>query len=210
MSGMRALGSAAAAAFALLFGGAAAAADFPVSGSIAFNGNAGALPDGGTFGPSSYAPASGAIAAGRFTFPQATTSFSSTFGSVVVTYLLSQTNTSSGQIGADGTAAFSAVSMKLEVQQVRVGGFPVDVGTCVFQPIDLDLAGTASAAGLDLADASFTVPPVGASDCGGYASQINAALAGSNNRIDVHLAGDFTPPADNDTIFADGFESAAR
>lgn len=191
---------------ALLACGVAAAADFPVAGSISFNGSSGALPDGGTFGPSSYAAGSGAIAPGSFTFPQATAQFSSTFGTVVVTYHLSQTDTSSGQVEVDGSVTLADAAMKLEVLHVTVGGVPVGVGTCVFQPIVLTLAGTASATSLDLADNGFVVPPVGASDCGGFASQINAALAGSNNNIELHVAGDFTPPTGNDTIFANGFD----
>jgi len=196
------------AAAAVLASGLAAAADFPVSGTLTFNGNAGVLPDGGVFGPSAYAPDSGAIASGRFTFPQATATFSSGIGPVLVTYRLGQSDTSSGQVEADGAAALTPASMRLEILAVSVGGFPLDVGTCTFEPIAVALAGTASAAGLDLADDGFVIPPVAAGSCGGFADQINAAIAGSDNRIEVHLAGDFTPPADGDLVFADGFDPA--
>jgi hypothetical protein len=186
----------------------ASAVNFPVSGTITVNGNAGALPAGGVFGPSSYDAASGAIALGAFSFPQATTSFSSTLGLVVVTYQLSQTNMSSGQVASDGVAALTDATMKLQVIHVTISGIPVPVGTCVFQPIDVALTGTGSAAGLDLSDSGFVIPPVAPTDCGGYGNDINNAIAGSNNSIQMHLAGDFTPPAASDTIFANGFDPA--
>lgn len=179
--------------------------DFPVTGSITVNGNARALPSGGVFGPSSYDNGTGVIATGAFTFPQSTTSFNSVAGTVVVTYLLSQTNTSSGQVATDGIAALSATTLKLQVIAATVGVIPIDVGTCVFAPIDLVLDGTGSAAGLDLADSSFVIPQVGPTDCGTYGSEINNAIAGSNNSMQIHLAGDFAPPV-NDTIFVNGFD----
>lgn len=188
---------------------AAGATDFPVSGTLSVNGNSGALPAGGVFGGSSYDPGSGAIAAGAFAFPQSTISFDSSFGTVVVTYQFSQTNTSTGQVAADGVAALTDAAMRLEVTHVTVSGFPISVGTCVFAPIDLVLAGTGSAAGLDLSDDGFTIPAVASSDCGGYGDQINDGVAGSNNSIQTHLDGNFTPPAaSDDTIFANGFDLA--
>jgi hypothetical protein len=184
----------------------AAATDFPVTGTISVNGNLGDLPAGVSFGPSDYDAETGAISAATFTFPPSTASFNSQFGTVVVHYQLTQTNTSDGQVAGDGTAALSMADMQLSVVSVTISGFPVDVGTCVLQPLELSLDGSASAAGLDLADPAFTIPEVGASDCGGYGSQINDAIAGSNNSIALHLAGDFTPPQDTDTIFANGFD----
>jgi len=180
----------------------AAATDFPVTGTISVNGNLGDLPAGVSFGPSDYDAETGAISAAAFTFPPSTASF----GAVVAHYQLTQTNTSDGQVAGDGTAALSMADMQLSVVSVTISGFPVDVGTCVLQPLELSLGGSASAAGLDLADPAFTIPTVGASDCGGHGSQINDAVAGSNNSIALHLAGDFTPPQDTDTIFANGFD----
>lgn len=181
-----------------------AAVDFPVTGTVSFNGNSGSLPTGAVFGPSSYDASTGAIGSGRFTFPQSTATFNvSGFGAVTVTYLLSQTDTSNGQVAIDGIAALTPVSAKLEVLAVSL---PVSVIPCAFSPIDLDLTGTASAAGLDLADDGFTIPPAPTGNCGAFASQINAAIAGSNNSMQVHLAGDFTPPADADLIFRNGFD----
>lgn len=193
----------------VLVAGAASAANFPVSGTITVNGNAGALPSGGTFGPSSYDGVTGAISSGQFTFPQSELDFNSQFGPVTVTYQLSQTNTSNGQVASDGTAALSQVILKLEVLLVTINSVPVSTGngTCIFQPIDLDLAGTGSASGLDLTDPVFTIPPVGATDCGAFSSQINDNIAGNNNSAVMHLAGDFTPPPNDDTIFKNGFDT---
>lgn len=191
----------------------AGAVDFPVTGTISVNGNPGALPSGGHFGDSTYDAATGDLSAGKFTFPQATTTFhSDALGAdVTVTYQLSQTNTSSGQVAQDGVAALTSAQLKLQAISALVGFIPISFGnTCIFQAIDVDLTGTGAAGGLDLSDDSFTIPQVGATDCGGYGSQVNSGIAGSNNSLQMHLAGDFTPPSANDTIFIDGFESPNR
>lgn len=183
------------------------AVDFPVTGTVSFNGNSGSLPAGAVFGPSSYDASTGAIASGRFTFPQSTATFNvGGLGTVTVTYLLSQADTSDGQVASDGVAALAPVAAKLEVLAVSL---PLTVTPCAFSPINLDLAGTASAGGLDLADDGFTIPPAPAGNCGTFASQINAAIAGSNNSMQLHLDGDFTPPANVDLIFENGFDPVA-
>lgn len=186
---------------------AAGAVDYPLTGTISVNGQAGALPAGGTFAGSDYDAASGAIAAGRFTFPQATTIYASPLGPVTVTYQLSQTGESSGQVAADGVAALTPAILRLQVISASSPLGPISVGTCVLEPIEVALGGNGSATGLDLSDAGFTIPPVGAADCGGFGSQINQAIAGDDNAIELHVAGDFTPPGGDDTIFHDGFEA---
>lgn len=178
------------------------AADFAVSGTIVVNGQQGALPDGGAFAGSAYDAATGAIAAGRFTFPASTASN----GAVTVRYQLSQTDTSAGQVAADGVAVLEAASLKLAVLSATYSGVPVPLGTCEFQPILLELAGSGVESGLDLADAQFDIPPAPAGNCGAFRDQINAAFAGSDNGISVHLDGDFAPPAGDDTIFRSGFD----
>lgn len=191
----------------------AQAVDFPVTGTITVNGNPGALPAGGTFGDSSYDTATGDIAVGHFTFPQSTTTFhSDSLGAdVTVTYQLSQTNTSTGLVANDGVAMLTQAQLKLKAISAVVGVVPVAFGnSCIFQPINVDLAGTGAASGLDLSQTGFTIPQVGATDCSGFGSQVNSGLAGSNNNILMHMAGDFTPPSANDTIFANGFESPNR
>lgn len=184
----------------------AAAVDFPLSGTISVAGQSGALPAGGAFAGSDYDPTTGAIAAGIFTFPQATTTYSSPLGPVVVVYQLSQTDQSSGQVAADGVAMLTPSTLRLQVISASSTLGPINVGTCVFEPIEVELGGIGSSAGLDLSDPGFTIPPVGASDCGGFGSQINQAIAGDDNSIVLQMAGDFTPPSDSDTIFANGFE----
>jgi hypothetical protein len=186
---------------------AANATNFPVTGSISINGNPGVLPDGGIFGNSTYDPASGDITTGKFTFPQTTTSFDSQLGTITIVYQLSQTNTSTGQVVAGGAAVLTDASIQLDILSASIGIIPLDLGTCVFQPIVLQLRGTGAASGLDLADSGYVIPPVGATDCGNYGSYIDNALAGSNNTIQMHLAGNFTPPVD-DTIFENGFDPA--
>ncbi|MEO5625596.1 MAG: hypothetical protein ABIQ70_06290 [Dokdonella sp.] len=193
--------------------GHAKATNFPVSGTITVNGNPGVLPDGGTFGDSSYNATTGDIASGLFTFPQSTTTFhSDTLGvDITVTYQLSQTNASTGQVANDGVAALTQAQLKLKAISAVVGFVPIAFGnTCIFQPINVDLDGTGAASGLDLAQSGFTIPQVGATDCGGYGSQVNSGIAGSSNSIQMQMAGDFTPPPANDTIFANGFESPNR
>jgi hypothetical protein len=187
------------------------ATNFAVTGTISVNGNPGTLPSGGTFGDSTYNATTGALSAGKFTFPQATTTFhSDSLGvDVTVNYQLSQTNTSTGQVASDGVAALTQATLKLQIVSAFAAGVvPIPVGTCIFQPIDIDLAGTGSAVGLDLSDASFTIPTVASTDCGGNGDQINAGVAGSNNSMQVHIAGNFTPPPEDDTIFVNGFDPA--
>lgn len=178
------------------------AADFAVSGTIVVNGQQGALPDGGAFAGSAYDAATGAIAAGRFTFPASTASN----GAVTVRYQLSQTGTSAGQVAADGVAALETASLKLAVLSATYSGVPVSLGTCEFQPILVELAGSGAQSGLDLADAQFDIPRAPVGNCGAFREQINAAFAGSDNGIEVHLDGDFTPPATDDTVFRSGFD----
>lgn len=195
-------------AFALLLAlpHTAMAFDFPVTGTATIAGSAGDLPPNSHFAGSGYDSATGAIASGRFVFPQ-TTSVSSD-GTLRVTWQMSQANTSSGQVASDGVAALTDASFKLTVISASYGGFPLSLGTCVFQPITVGLSGTASASGLVLADEQFDIPPAPPGNCGSFRDQINDAFAGSNNRIDLHLDGDFTPPGDGDRIFDNGFEAA--
>lgn len=197
-------------ALLVLTAGVAGAADFPASGTITVNDNSGALPAGGKFAGSSYDSTSGAIAPGQFVFPAATITFPTSLGTVVARYKLSQLNTSSGQVAQDGVAALTVASMKLQILSATLGGvIPINVGTCVFAPIDVLLDGIGAASGLDLASPEFKIPPVGSSDCGGYGDQINDAIATSHNTMQIQIAGDFTPPAsDDDTIFKSGFDPA--
>lgn len=191
----------------MLLPATAAAVDYPLTGTISVNGQLGALPSGGAFAGSDYDPATGAIAAGHFAFPQTTTTYASPLGPIVVTWQLAQIGQSSGQIAADGVAALTPAILRLQVISASGPLGPIGVGTCVLEPIEVALGGTGSPAGLDLSDAGFTIPPVGASDCGGFGSQINAAIAGDDNSIAVRIIGDFTPPPGDDAIFADGFET---
>ncbi|MCK9540001.1 hypothetical protein [Dokdonella sp.] len=192
-------------------GGSALATDYPVTSQVTINGIAFDLPTGGTFGDSTYDTDTGSLSAGQFTLPQGEVSFDSDVGQIVATYRLSQTNTSTGQVGTDGIASLSQATMKLQILSALVGGLvPIPIGTCVFEPIDLFLVGTASSSEMVVSDPAFSVPPVAATDCGGYGDQINALIVGSANAIEFHLAGDFTPPAavDPDVIFQNGFESS--
>lgn len=194
---------------AILFftAGSAFATNFAVTGTLTINGSPGALPSGGTFGDCVYNPATGALSAGKFTLPQGTVSFATQLGPIVVTYQLTQTNTSTGQVDSAAMATLTQTAMQLTILSATIGGIPISVGTCVFEPIDLFLVGTGSAAGLDVTDPAFTIPTVANTDCGGYGAQINAAVAGSNNAIAMQLAGDFSPPIDDpDLVFEDGFE----
>jgi len=188
-------------AAALAFAAPAYATNFPVSGTITVNGNAGSLPSG-TFGDSTYDSTTGALSVGKFTFPQASTTINITgFGSVTVNYQFTQTNTSTALVASDGTAAMSQVVARLSILSTSL---PISVTPCGFGPIGLDLTGSGSAAGLDLEDRSFTVPPT-TDSCGGFKDQINDQLATSDNSIAPHFVGDFTPPP-SDKIFFDGFD----
>ena len=188
---------------------AVAGTDYPVSGSITVNGTVGPLPAGGEFTGSSYDEVTGDIGAGAFEFPQATIDFDSPVGAVTATYELTQTNTSSGQVEADGIAGVTSASMRLRVISAFIGGLvPIPIGNdCVFAPIVFGLDGTGSSTGLDLADAAFTIPEVAADACGGFGADINEGIAGGTNSIELQIDGDFTPPTEViDLIFEDGFD----
>ncbi len=188
--------------------GLARASNFPVSGTLTINGTPGTLPAGASFGDSTYTQATGLLSQGTFTIPQGTVSFESQYGPVVATYQFTQTNTSTGQVDAGGVAALSKATMRMAVVSATVSGFPIPIGICVFEPIDLFLVGTGAASGMDVSDPDFTIPEVAPLACGGYGGQINAAIAGGNKAIDLHLEGDFSPPAGGGggAVFADGFE----
>lgn len=157
-----------------------------------------ALPDG-TFLGSSYDPMTGAIGAGTFKFPQTTV----TNGSTSLTYQLSQTDTSIGQVDGTGAVLFSNAAFSVQLINGNYSGVPAVFGpSCVFEPIDIVLAGSASPTGLDLTDPSFAIPPT-TDDCNGWAGPMNGLVSTSSNSIHLQIDGDFTPP---DTIFMDGFE----
>ena len=183
----------------------AQAADFAVTGTITINGTSAPLPAGAKFGDSIYDAQTGLLSVGKFTFPQSSTTINvgPPFGTVTVTYQVTQLNTSTAQVAGDGVAAMTAVQLELAIVSTSL---PVPVTPCRFSPITLDLAGIGTSSALSLEDPAFSVPPT-ADSCGGFASQINSQLATSNNSIAPVLTGDFTPPPDTDTIFADGFES---
>jgi hypothetical protein len=184
----------------------ARADDFPVGGSLSVNGNVVALPDGGAFAGATYDPAIGVLSAGAFVFPQGSFDFAVPgLGQAEATYRLSQDNSSSGLVAADGIAALTEADLTLSVLSLSVGGFPIDLGTCEVGPIAVLLDGTASASGMQLADSGFAIPPVAADACGGFADQINDAVAGSDTSVEFDFAGDFSPPS-GDRIFGDGFD----
>lgn len=192
----------------------AAAAQFPVSGTLGFGGDAIAVPAGAAFGDSSYDAGTGELSTGTFSFPDITVSRSlGVLGTLVVTAALTQTNTAMGLVDTAGNAVLTSVDMQVHIisaeLQTILGSTPINVGSsCDFAPISWDaLGGTASVAGLDVAQASFAVPET-LDACGGYAEEINAALAGGDGAVTLHLAGSFPPPegTGGDVIFADGFD----
>lgn len=198
-------------ALVLLMGSSAAnlalATDFPVTGSIIVNGEQGELPPNGVFAHSGYDPGDGLIDAGTFTFP-VTTETSVSDGIVfVLKYQMIQTDSSNGAVATDGVAALSTATFKLTILSITAGGVPIPIGQCTIEPIAVDLAGTASAEGLDLADEQFDIPEVPPGQCGSFRGSLNDAFFGPNNSMNLLLAGDFTPPPKTDLIFKNGFDN---
>lgn len=193
-------------ATALLLALPVAAAQFPVTGTVAFGSETSALPTGTNFGDSTWNPATGELSSGRFHFPRASISRDTDLGPLKITYDLTQTSDSMALVDADGNAAFTTVALQLHVVSVTLGYLPLDIGpACDFAPLLWDdLAGTASAAGMEVAQASFGVPET--SGCGAWRDQINDAIAAADGSVELELAGDFTPPS-GDLIFSDGFET---
>lgn len=187
----------------LLFSLQAAATQYPISsGTVTINGSSAALPTGGTFGNSTYDGGTGYLSAGKFAFPEATIDTDGT----TITYQLVQTDTSSALVGSGGNVGFTTANMKLSIISALYNGFPVPVSPCTFSPIVWDsLGGTASGTGMQISNGNFEVPPT-TDACGGLKDQINEALIGNENSISMTIDGNFTPPAQDDRIFASGFE----
>lgn len=193
--------------------GTASADQLSVIGSVTINGGTStALPPDVTFGDSTYNASNGDLSAGNFTFPSSTISFDS--GNGTVTYQFSQTNTSIALVSSTGMAVLTPANMRLKVLSatydlgIGIGPIPISVGSnCVFEPIHWsNLWGAATATGIELMQAAFTVPAT-QGNCGGYATRINDALQGNNNSIELLIAGTFALPAsgDSDLIFFNGF-----
>ncbi len=182
----------------------AAATQYPISsGTVTIDGNTSPLPSGGTFGDSSYDAGTGYLSPGKFAFPQATVQS----GDFSITYQLVQTDTSAALVGSDGSVGFSTATMQLSIVSASYLGVPLSVSPCVFAPIAWDtLGGSASGSGMQISNGIFTVPPT-TDSCGGYQAQINGALTGNQNSIVMVIDGSFTPPALDDRIYMDGFDT---
>ncbi|MGB8635895.1 MAG: hypothetical protein WCD36_11540 [Rhodanobacteraceae bacterium] len=182
----------------------AAATQYPIgSGTVTINGSSEALPAGGTFGDSSYDAGTGYLSPGKFAFPQATVAN----GDFTITYQLAQSDTSAALVGSNGNVGFTTASMQLSIVSASYLGFPVSVSPCRFSPIAWGtLGGSASATGMHISNGIFTVPPT-TDSCGGYQAQINDALAGNQNSITMVIDGNFTPPALDDRVYMDGFDT---
>jgi hypothetical protein len=176
---------------AALLASTAAWAGLPVAGTIAINGAVRDLPAGAVFTPS---PASGGtVRRGAFAFPDTTMRVTvAGYGDVDITYRLVQTNTSMAEVAPDGVAAMTRIFARLELLGTTL---PLTVTPCAFGPIAIDLAGQGSVSGLDLEAASFAIPPAAPDQCGAVGARLNALVATANNRLRVHVAGDFSPPA---------------
>lgn len=190
-----------------LFAGSASARQFPVSGSVTINGGTpAALPANVTFGDSTYNASNGDLSAGTFNFPVSTATFDN--GNGVVTYRFTQTNASTALVGSSGMAMLSVANMSLKVLSASYYTIAIDVGTdCVFGPIRWHhLWGARTTTGLDLMQATFAVPMTQGS-CNGHAQQINDALQGNDNSIELLINGNFSLPnaGASDLIFFDGF-----
>lgn len=172
-----------------LFATSSAWADQPVAGTLVINGTAGNLPRGAVFTPS----AGGKLMRGAFAFPDTTMRVTvAGYGDVDVTYRLVQTNTSMAEVAPDGVAAMTRVLARLELLGTTL---PLTVTPCAFGPIAIDLAGQGSADGLDLEAASFVIPPAAPDQCGAFGERLNAIVATANNRLQLHVAGNFSLPA---------------
>ena len=187
----------------------ASATQYVATGTVDFGNGGDNLPAGVTFGDSSYNAGSGSLSAGRFVFPQATASNQTDYGELVVTYQLSQDNTSIGLVDGNGNAVLTTASLKLHIVSVTLSGLPISVGSnCEFEPVVWDaLAGTATSSGMDLTQVTFKVPEAASGSCGSFTDDLNNALAGNDNSVALHLAGAFAPPAVSDLIYLNGFES---
>lgn len=173
--------------------------DFAVTGEASFNGHA-AMIDDGLFLGSSYAQASGAVAPGTFKIVGANVGD----GTLALTIDIGQANTSGGAVAATGAAALSDALLSLTVTSATYNGAPIVVGSdCVFTPVHVALAGYGRGDGLGLSASGFDVPALGGDACNGFASAIDAVLAGSDDAVALRVEGDFAPPG---TIFTAGFE----
>lgn len=188
------------------------AAQYAVDGTIDFHNGPDPLPAGVTFGDADYDPGNGYLSQADFEFPEHSVSLTTVDYSPPVVMTLSyrfiQSEPASALVDADGNAAFTPVRLKLHVVSAESNtGRSYAVGsTCDFGPVVWDsLAGTASAAGIDLQAVRFSVSDT-QDACGGHAGILDTMLAANDNSVSLHLDGDFTPPTLSDRVFLDGFE----
>jgi hypothetical protein len=109
-------------------------------------------------------------------------------GFITLRTQLWQNGTGGGTLSG-GNATLAANDLFLRLQYATVNGSPLDLGgNCQFGPIAWNLAGNADAQDIDLAQASYTIPPGSPTACNGLGAQLNSVLAGSDNSVTLSLA----------------------
>jgi hypothetical protein len=164
-----------------------------VTGTITVDGVASAVPTGAVWTGGAYDPVSGEIGPGALASPVGPVTIPGVLlgNDLLVQLRLVQVGEVSGQVRPDGTVELEPVLLQVDARSATFVG---DLLTCVGTPFPVELHGTADASGLHLAATGLTPGPVPDGSCAGNAANINAALGGAPVDLDLHVAGDFTPP----------------
>lgn len=114
-------------------------------------------------------------------------------GAVTLRLQLWENGAGGGQIAGNGTATFGASDLFLRLQHVTVNGNVVSVGgDCQFGPITWALAGNSDANSIDMTQNPYVIPPVSATACNNFGTQLNSVFAGSDgsggNTVTLSLA----------------------
>lgn len=153
-----------------------------VTGTVQVGENSFALPDGSAF-TGTLDPDAGTIE-GDVTIPDLVYTVTDPVAAVA-TIAISIPDGITGTVDGDGNVS-AAGTARIEITDVDI--LPGAIGTCVFEPVDLELDGTydAEAGTVHLADEQFTIPAT--SDSCTIAALVNPMLAGDENSMVLDIA----------------------
>lgn len=165
-----------------------------VSGAIVVNDVVSPVPAGAVWVGGDYDPVSGALGPGALASPVGSVTIpGALMGSIdlVVQQRLVQVGEVGGQVRPDGTVELDPVQFQIDARSASYGG---DLQGCVGEPFTVELVGTADVGGLHLTAEDLTLGAAPPGSCAGQANNINDMLGGTVVDLELHVAGDFTPP----------------
>jgi hypothetical protein len=173
-----------------------------VSGAVTVDGVASPMPAGAVWVGGDYDPVGGVVGPGALASPVGSVTIpDAILGSVdlVVQQRLVPVGEVGGQVRPDGTVELDPVQFQVDARSASVGG---DLEECVGEPFTVELVGTADASGLHLTAEDLALGAAPPGSCAGQATNINSILGGVAVDLELHVAGDFTPPEGVETSVA--------